>query len=239
MPSLAEFQRNMVADILRGEPRDAVAVHQGTVLGTLVNALRLTFPTVVGLMGTADFERYASQYARDNPPRSPVLYSYGASFPEHLQSDLLRDSAVFDLTLDRAAHQHASARTAPIEIDSSLHIRLPRSLSHLRVDHPVDLVRDALEAGRPDDLAALDLTPRVRHFAIWRANGSGVTVRHLTPAAGVFLATLLDNGGAAEAAMSRALEHAPPEQVIAAIQTEILHASFTTLLWHSQPGTTQ
>ena len=239
MPSLAEFQRNMVADILRGQPRDAAVVHQDTVFAALVNALRLTFPTVAGLMGTADFERHATQYAQANPPRSPVLYSYGASFPEHLPSKLLRDSALFDLALDRAAHQDASARTAPIEIDSSLHIRLPRSLSHLRVDHPVDLVRDALDAGRPDDLAALDLTPRVRDFAIWRASGSGATVRHLTPAAGLFLATLLASGGAAEPAMRRALEQAPPEQVIAAIQAEILHASFTTLLWHSQPGTTQ
>ena len=239
MPSLAEFQRNMVADILQGRPLDAVAVHRSTVLAALVNALRLTFPTVAGLMGTADFERHAAQYAQANPPRSPVLYSYGTSFPEHLQSDLLRDMARFDLALDRAAHQDASARTAPMEIDPSLHIRLPRSLSYLRVDHPVDLLRDALEAGRLDDLASLDLTPRVRHFAIWRANSNGATVRHLTPAAGLFLATLLDSGGDAELAMRHAMEHGPPEHVVAAIQTEILHASFTTLLWHSQPGTTQ
>ena len=235
MLSLAEFQRNMVADILRGQPQDAVCVHQNTVFGALVHALRLTFPTVAGLMGTAEFERYATQYARDNPPRTPVLYDYGAGFPEHLHSNLLQDVARFDLALDRTAHQDASARTEPMEIDSSLHIRLPRSLSYLRLDHPVDLIRDALDAGRPDDLAALDLTPRVRHFAIWRANGGGATVRHLTPLAGVFLSALLDSGGAAEQAMRSALEHAPVEQVIAAIQTQILHASFTTLLWHSHP----
>jgi hypothetical protein len=57
--------------------------------------------------------------------------------------------------------------------------------------------------------------------------------------AGVFLATLLDGGGHAEQAMRSAMEYAPPEQIIAAIQAEILHASFTTLLWHSQPGTPQ
>jgi Putative DNA-binding domain len=240
MPSLAEFQRDMVADIMRGQPRDgAVAVHQNTVLGALVNALRLTFPTVARLMGANDFERHATQYARDNPPRSPVLYSYGASFPETLHSNLLRDIARFDLALDRTAHQDANARTVPMEIYSNLRIRLPRSLSHLRVDHPVDLVRDALDAGRPEDLATLDLTPRVRHFAIWRGNGSGATVRHLTSAAGAFLAALLNSGGQAEQAMRSALEHAPPEQIIAAIQAQILHASFTTLLWHSRPGTPQ
>ena len=239
MPSLADFQRNMVAEILRGQPQDAGAVHQNTVLSALVNALRLTFPTVAVLMGMDDFERLATRYARDHPPRGPVLYRYGDGFPEHLHSNLLRDVARFDLALDRTAHQDANTQTAPMEIDSNLRIRLPRSLSHLRVDHPVDLVRDALEAGRPDDLAALDLTPRIRHFAIWRRNGSGATVRHLTCAAGAFLGALLDSGGQAERAMKSATEHAPPEQVIAAIQTEILHASFTTLLWHSQPGTPQ
>lgn len=234
MPSLAEFQRSMVAEILRGQPQDAVCVHQNTVFGALVNALRLTFPTVAGLLGTAEFERHATRYARTNPPRSPVLYDYGTGFPEQLDANLLRDVARFDLALDRTALQDASARTAPMEIDSTLHICLPRSLRHLRLDYPVDLIRDALDAGRPDDVAALDLTPRVRHLAIWRANGSGVSVRHLTPLAGVFLGALLASG-AAEQALQSAVEHAPADQVIAAIQTEILHAPFTTLLWHSKP----
>lgn len=222
MPSLAEFQRDMVAEILHHHPQDAVEVHQNTVLGALVNALRITFPTVAALM--TDFDQHASRYARQNPPRSPILYHYGAGFPAHLQSPVLRDLARFDLALDRTAHQDATAHTAPFEIDSSLHIRLPRSLIHLQVDHPVDLIRDAVAV-------ASDLTPQVRHFAIWRAAGSsGSTVKHLTPAAGVFLAALL-NDGRPEQAMSAAMEHAPAEQVIAAIQAEILHASFTTLLW--------
>jgi hypothetical protein len=223
MPSLAEFQRAMVAEILHDQPRGAVAVHQNTVLGALVHALRLTFPTVAAL--SANFDQHATRYAREHPPRSPVLYQYGSSFPEYLHSPVLRDMARFDLALDRTAHQDASAQTAPIEIDASLSIRLPRSLIHLQVDYPVDLIRDAPEAPR-------DLTPQIRHFAIWRAPGSnGSTVRRLTPAAGAFLAALLNSDGQAEHAMQSAIEHAPPEQVIAAIQTEILHASFTTLLW--------
>jgi hypothetical protein len=223
MPSLAEFQRDMVAQILHHHPQDAVAIHQNTVLGGLVNALRLTFPTVAALM--ADFDQHATHYARENPPRSPILYDYGAGFAEHLPSNLLRDVARFDLALDRTAHQDASARTASIEIDSSLRISLPRSLSHLRVDYLVDLIRDAPQA-------ACDLTPQARHLAIWRRiDGNGSTVKQLTPAAGAFLAALLSDGGHAAQAMSAAMEHAPPEQVIAAIQSEILRASFTTLLW--------
>lgn len=229
MPSLAEFQRAMVAEILHHRPCGAVAVHQNTVLGALVHALRLAFPTVAAL--SADFDQHATRYARENPPRSPVLYHYGGAFPEYLDSNLLRDVARFDLALDRTAHQDASARTAPIEIDASLSIRLPRSLVHLRVEHPVDLIRDALAAGRPRDLEALELAPRARYFAIWRKNTDGSTVKHLTRPAGTFLAALLDSGGRAEHAMRSAMEHEPPEQVIAAIQTEILHASFTTLLW--------
>ena len=54
MPPLAEFQRRMAADIL-GEPvpraPGGLEIHRGTVLGGLVNALRLAFPTVVKLTG--------------------------------------------------------------------------------------------------------------------------------------------------------------------------------------------
>jgi hypothetical protein len=239
---LAEFQRRMAADIL-GEPaRDGLEIHRGTVVGALVNALRLTFPTVVELTGPAFFEQAATQYARANPPRNAVLYLYGDEFPNQLRHDggagtlpYLEDVARFDLRLDRTAHRAATFQTTAIAIDPRLEIRLAASLSTLRVDYPVDSIRDALDAGCPDRLTVLDMTRRARHFAIWRAP-DGAAVKPLTPTAAAFLDTLLEGGDAATALRS-ATGLAPPEAALAAIQTELLGASFTRLTWHSEPGT--
>ena len=42
MLSLVEFQRRIAGDILHDAPQEGVDVHRGTILGALVNALRLT-----------------------------------------------------------------------------------------------------------------------------------------------------------------------------------------------------
>jgi hypothetical protein len=239
--SLAEFQRHMVADILGETAREGLEVHRGTVLSGLVNALRLTFPTVVKLTGDAFFNQVATEYARANPPRSAVLNSYGDDFPNQLRRNsgarglpYLGDVARFDLRLDRAAHQAIGLYTDAISIDPRLQIRLAGSLCGLQVDYPVDLIRDALDAGCPDQLSALDMTPRTRHLAVWRGP-DGATVKSLSPAAAAFLDTLL-KGGNAEAALRRAIEFAAPADAIAAIHTELLGASFTRLTCHPEAG---
>jgi Putative DNA-binding domain len=239
--SLAEFQRHMMADILGETAREGLEVHRGTILSGLVNALRVTFPTVVKLTGDAFFDQVATQYARANPPRSAILNFYGDDFPNQLGRNsgaralpYLGDVARFDLSLDRAAHQATALHTEAISIDPHLEIHLAGSLSGLQVDYPVDLIRDALDADCPDQLSALDMTPRTRHFAVWRGP-DGAAVKSLSPAAAAFLDTLL-KGGNAEAAVRRATEFAAPAAAIAAIQTELLGASFTRLTWHSQAG---
>lgn len=241
MLSLAEFQRHMVADILGETAREGLEVHRGTVLNGLVSALRLTFPTVVKLTGDAFFDQVATEYARANPPRSAVLNFYGDDFPNQLRRNsgarslpYLGDVARFDLSLDRAAHQATAFYSKAISVDPHLAIHLAGSLCGLQVDYPVDLIRDALDAGRPDQLSALDMTPRTRHFAIWRGP-NGASVKPISPTAAAFLDTLL-RGGNAEAALRCATEFAAPADVIAAIQTELLSASFTRLTCHSEAG---
>ena len=245
MPRLAELQRHMAAEILGSSmpSRSGIEVHRNTIIATLVNALRLSCPTVAQLTGAACFERLAADYARSHPPRAAVLYLYGDGFPDYLRSapdmchlPYIPDMARFDLGIERAAHQPAGTNTRAIEIDASLRIRLVSSLICLQVDYPVDLIRDAMESGRPTPLVNLDLTPRARHFALWRG-ASGPTVRRLSPMAARFLTTLLAGGDATEA-MQCADEPgtAAAEEVIATIQTEVLAASFTQLSWHSRSG---
>jgi Putative DNA-binding domain len=236
MLSLVEFQRRIAGDILHDAPQEGVDVHRGTILGALVNALRLTFPTVVKLTGTDFFEQVATEYARDNLPRSAVLYFYGDGFPDFLRDSngaralpYLWDVARFDLRIDRAGHAALALQTQAIPIDPQLEVRLASSLTCLQVNYPVDLLRDALDAGCPEQLSDLDMTPRARHFAIWRGP-DGAAVKPIGPAAAAFLNTLLKSGTAKDA-LQHATEFTCATDALAEIQTDILGASFTRLTW--------
>ena len=236
MLSLVEFQRRIAADILHDALQEGLEVHRGTILGALVNALRLTFPTVVKLTGRDFFDQAATKYARDNLPRSAVLYFYGDGFPDFLRDSkgaralpYLWDVARFDLRIDRAGHAALACQTQAIPIDPQLEVRLASSLTCLQVNDPVDLLRDALDAGCPEQLSDLDMTPRARHFAIWRGP-DGAAVKPIGPAAAAFLNTLL-KGAAAEEALRHAMEFTCATEALAEIQTDILSASFTRLTW--------
>jgi len=236
MLSLVEFQRRIAADILHDALQEGLEVHRGTILGALVNALRLTFPTVVKLTGRDFFDQAATKYARDNLPRSAVLYFYGDGFPDFLRDSkgaralpYLWDVARFDLRIDRAGHAALACQTQAIPIDPQLEVRLASSLTCLQVNYPVDLLRDALDAGCPEQLSDLDMTPRARHFAIWRGP-DGAAVKPIGPAAAAFLNTLL-KGAAAEEALRHAMEFTCATEALAEIQTDILSASFTRLTW--------
>jgi hypothetical protein len=236
MLSLVEFQRRIAADILHDALEEGLEVHRGTILGALVNALRLTFPTVVKLTGRDFFDQAATKYARDNLPRSAVLYFYGDGFPDFLRDSkgaralpYLWDVARFDLRIDRAGHAALACQTQAIPIDPQLEVRLASSLTCLQVNYPVDLLRDALDAGCPEQLSDLDMTPRARHFAIWRGP-DGAAVKPIGPAAAAFLNTLL-KGAAAEEALRHAMEFTCATEALAEIQTDILSASFTRLTW--------
>lgn len=60
------------------------AVYRNTVLRGCIDALQANFPAVTRLVGEAWFRAAAALYARDNLPQSPVLLTYGESFPEFL-----------------------------------------------------------------------------------------------------------------------------------------------------------
>jgi hypothetical protein len=241
MLSLAEFQRHMAAGILHEAPTGGLEVHRATILGALVHALQLTFPTVLKLTGADFFDQVATEYAQDNPPRSAVLYFYGDGFPAYLRDKsaaralpYLWDVARFDLMIDRAAHASIAGYTEAIAIDAHLQVRLASSLRCLRVDYPVDLLRDCLDAGRPEDLAGLDMTPATRHFAIWRGPEEAA-VKLLSPPSAAFLNALLE-GAAAEEALRQAMGCASATDLLAAIQAELFSASFMRLTRYSQPG---
>lgn len=61
------------------------SVYRNNVTVSLVEALMATFPATVMIVGEEFFRAAASIYVRKDPPRSPVLISYGSGFPDFLE----------------------------------------------------------------------------------------------------------------------------------------------------------
>jgi hypothetical protein len=206
-------------------------LHQETVFQTLNKALRLTFPTVLHLTGESCFSQVAADYARLHPSSSPLLYGYGANFPQFLGSHVTArgypyfyDTARFDWAIDQAGHKAPEVFGKVIPIAVRTKMRLAVSLTCLRFHYPVDLIRDALEAGRPEDLASPDIKPGEHYIAIWRGRAR-VSAKTLSAPAAIFLQAIMD-GCDADAAICSAMEDRSLTEAIAAIQLEVLASSF-------------
>jgi hypothetical protein len=239
VPSLIEFQRQMAETLLQEASTEGMEVHRATVLNALVNALRLTFPTIVELTGQEFFDQVATEYARRNPPEGAVLYAYGDGFPHHLRLNdgartlpYLWDAARYDLWIDRVAHQAPDWRTEAIAIDAELDVYLVRSLTCLRVDYPVNLIRDAIEAGHPEELSEVDMRPRARYFAIWRGP-DGAAVKQLNAVSAGFLASIL-KGLDAGTALQLAVSQGPRNEALMAIHAHVVSAPFARMAWRQQ-----
>jgi hypothetical protein len=98
MPRLAERQGEFAAALLDpqrpvpagcvgpdGKPDDKrFAVYRNNVMSSLTEALRESFPAVYRLVGEEYFRALAPIYIAQQPPASPVLLDYGATFPDFL-----------------------------------------------------------------------------------------------------------------------------------------------------------
>lgn len=125
----------------RGEP-DALrfAVYRNNVATSLARALAAQFPVVARLVGDAFFDAMARAYLRKEPPRSPLLFSYGGSFPEFVDAfapaaslPYLSDVARLERDLSRAYH---AADRAAASVDALRFVQ-PERLPALRLaPHP-------------------------------------------------------------------------------------------------------
>jgi hypothetical protein len=62
------------------------AVYRNNVMVSLVDALAAIYPTLQNLIGEDFFRGMAQAYARDNLPTSPLMFTYGASFPAFVET---------------------------------------------------------------------------------------------------------------------------------------------------------
>lgn len=143
-----------------GSVRARFNVYRNTVAASLVAALREGFPVVDRLVGAEFFDAMAAAFVRVSPPDSPLLFRYGAAFPDWIERfppaatvPYLADIARLELALREAYH---AADATPID---------PARLSTLS---PSQLL-----AARPRLAPAVRLVPsRFPIVAIWRANRS-------------------------------------------------------------------
>ena len=238
MPPLADLQQDFARAILAGAmpdvalapghvpAADAMRVYRNTVIGALVNALRLTYPSIDALLGEAFFDQAAATFAKAHPPASGRLAGYGEGFiaflPGHVPSlPYLADVARLDWAMERAAASPDAG--IPYALDDRVTLEWPVSLALLTLNFPADEIKAAL--GDDAALATLSLDPRRREVLVWRKGGHVLTRAIRSPAARFVEAMLAGKG--ADAALAGAIAASPDAAEI--IQTEIFSASLCTI----------
>ena len=93
------------------DPAHRFSVYRNNVVSGLVRALESRFPVVERLVGEEFFRAMAQVFVAEDPPRSPVLFRYGTTFPDFVARfepasavPFLADVARLELARGRAYH---------------------------------------------------------------------------------------------------------------------------------------
>lgn len=237
MPSLHDVQHAMRRSLLQDEdghaadlivgaglaPAQRLSIYRNTMVATLANALRLSFPAVHRLVGADFFEVAAQIFARQQAPRCADLNAYGAEFPDFLHRfepaatlAYLADVARLEWAVNRALHASDAdpltveqlATVAPAVHDQMCFVAHP-SVSTLRSDFPADSIWHAVLQQDDEAMAAIDLGSGPVCLLVQRLTGE-VEVERLDEGAWRFTAALFD-GRPLEAALESAAGVDAPE----------------------------
>ncbi len=214
--ALLDPERSIPAG-LRGRentlPQRGFAVYRNNVTVSLVDALSSAFPVCERLVGSDFFRAMARVYVMAQPPRSPILLSYGETFPEFIADfpparslPYLPDVARLELARTRCYH---AADAAPLahedfrRLDAAAldgwKIRLHPALAVLRSPWAIVTIHAAnMAEGEPPPL---DPT-RSEDALVYRDCDMAVEILALTPGAAAWLSALA--GGATLTAATEA-----------------------------------
>jgi hypothetical protein len=200
-----------------GLPQARFAIYRNNVVFGLIEALGARFPVCRRLLGAECFDATAGLFARQAPPRSPILHEYGEGFAEFLEAfppfaefDYLGDMARFEAALGRAYHAADATPLAPAVLASLEPEALARStlalhpsLEIIASKRPVLSIWRAHQGDGPPAIATLD---RCEDALILRPDLD--VEAHLLPLGGrVFLTAILEGRTLGEA-VARALRTA-------------------------------
>ena len=218
MPSLRDVQHAMRRSLLQDAeghaavhivgaglaPRQRLSIYRNTMLATLSNALRLSFPAVHRLVGLDFFEGAAQIFALQQPPLCADLNAYGAEFPDFLQRfepaatlAYLADVARLEWAVNSALHapdvqaldMSALAVVAPSDHNRVCFVAHP-SISTLRSSFPVDSIWRAVLQQDEAAIAAIDVSSGPVCLIVQRMAGE-VEVERLDEGAWRFATALL------------------------------------------------
>jgi hypothetical protein len=192
------------------QPVRRFAVYRNNVVASLVKALGMRFPATSRIVGEEFFNAMARVFVTADPPRSPVLMSYGDDFPDFIErfepaAELPYIADVTRLEAARTRAYHA-ADAEPIEPDRLRNIA-PEALGGMRFAlHPsAEVVRSrypivtiwAMNSGEAGLGPIEDWRPE--HALIARPH-LDVEVRRLPAGGAALLAALIAGNTLAEAA---------------------------------------
>lgn len=204
MSALLEVQRAMRAQLLGDAAVDErLGIYRNTVLSALVNALRLSYPTVQRLVGADFFEGAAREFIHGHAPTSAYLNDFGGEFPPFLAQfppaaslPYLADVARLEWAVNRALHAPDVpaldlARLASLGEAAFAGVRftIHPSVSLLQLMTPADAIWRAVLDQDQAAMAAIDLRAAPVYLLVER-DAAGIQVRRLTAAGWQFTATL-------------------------------------------------
>ena len=129
-------------------------VYRNNVYSSLVNTLADGFPVVEKLVGPEFFKAMASQYARENLPRSPVMVFYGEGFGDFIDGfapaasvPYLGDIARLEYAGRLALHAadtpllpHEALASIPAELLLSHRLTLHPAVAVVASDYPIHAI---------------------------------------------------------------------------------------------------
>lgn len=218
-----EVEERLQPGLIRAE--EALSVHRDTALGGLVNALNLSFPTVLALVGKDFFDQAARAFIERSPPSSAWLTGYGEGFADFLAAyefarelPYLADVARFDFAVERVAHAAEGEDGRTLDLGEAM-LTLDASLRLVDLDYPADAIRDAL--GEDEErLAQIDMRRRRRTLALWR-RPDGAGLRLLSPISAAFVKAVHDGRDLSD--------FEAPEEDLATLSAEVFSAPFARL----------
>lgn len=223
-----------------------LATYRDTCSGTLVNALRLSYPAIRHVLGAEYFDAIAAEFVRRSPPESGYLNDYGAAFaafvtnlPATRALPYLFDLAQLEWAVNRALHAPDSCSLDPIRLQTlapealaRVGFRVHPAINVLAVAHPVERLWQAVLERDEAAMQSLSLSGGEGYLLVERDAQHAVQIRRLTEPFGRLTARLLAGEPLHALLEPTSANPAQPELLQAALAEHLACGRFVDFFLH-------